>query len=119
MLDILKKDNYEFIESKICDINSKVSDLLKKAKRNEESKNLGKVIDIVKLGYQPIKNDIGFPLVRKKVAIIKDCKPQVREVSLTSTTDYIRVIDTSDAGREFVLSLDEIIRLAEQQGLFR
>ena len=120
MLDILKKDNYEFIESKICDINSKVSDLLNKAKRKEESSNLGQVIDWVRLGYnQEEKNQFRQRIVTRKVAIVKDGTPGIIEVSISATVDYLRVIDTSNAVKEYVLSFDEIIQLAEQQGLFR
>ena len=119
MLDILKKDNYEFLESKICDINSKVSDLLNKAKRNEESSNLGKVIDWYKYGYQQIEKPAAYLITKKKVAVLIKQAPEVREVAITNTVDYVRLIDTSDSSREFILTYDEIIQLAIKQGLFR
>ena len=85
-----------------------------------EPQKVGRVIDWVKMGYNfKEENNFRHQIEKRKVAIMKDDKPALREVSISATVDYLRVIDTSNAGKEYVLSFDEIIQLAEQQGLFR
>ena len=118
MFDILKGEVLDEIENNIISTKHGVNHILEKLDKVTNA-GTGKVVNLVKLGYQPVTKNAYFPICKKKVAIMKDNRPEVREVSVNSTSDYIRVIDTSDAGREYVLSIDEIISLADKCGLFR
>lgn len=85
-----------------------------------EPQRIGRVIDWVRMGYNfKEENNFRHQIEKRKVAILKDNKPTIREVSISSTIDYLRIIDTSNASKEYLLSFNEIIQLAEQQGLFR
>lgn len=117
MFDLFKNTTLENIDDNVIDIKFDVKNIINELRKKDSG--TGKVIDIVKLGYQPVEKNQNFPICKKKIAIMKDDKPEVREISVSSTSDYIRVIDTSDAGREFVLSIDEIVALADKHGLFR
>lgn len=119
MFEILKTENFEFIEDKLIQTAQTSTCILKILEKQVAVPKYGKVIDIVKLGYAPVEKNPNFPICKKKIAIMKDNKPEVREISVSSTSDYIRLIDTSDAGREFVLNIDEIVSLADKHGLFR
>ena len=119
MFEILKTENFEFIEDKLIQTAQTSTCILKLLEKQIAVPKYGKVVDIVKLGYQPVENQGRFHICKKKIAILKENKPEVREISVSSTSDYIRVIDTSDAGREFILNIDEIVAIADEHGFFR
>ena len=81
-------------------------------------KSYGKVIDFKKLGFN-CNEQSKLPLCKKKYAVINRGIAEIKDVSISITSEQIEIIDASHAEKRFILTLDELIQLAEERGLFR